>query len=96
MTVLRASGKQAKVNGNDGEVIFKAIPVSFGDAVNTADAGEYRLFAGIRSDPFFFDLEGMKNNIQFTGADTFLDKNVFSIVMEIPNRALGSNSGIEF
>jgi hypothetical protein len=96
MTVLRASGKQAKGNGNDGEVIFKDIPVSFGDVVNIADAGEYRLFAGIRSDPFFFDLEGMKNNIQFTGADTFLDKNVFSIVMEIPNRALGSNSGIEF
>ena len=41
MTVLRASGKQAKGNGNDGEVIFKDVPVSFGDMVNTADAGEY-------------------------------------------------------
>ena len=92
VTVLRASGEQAKGSDNDGEVIFKDIPVSFGDTINTADAGEYRLFAGIRSDPFFFDLEGMKNNMQFTGADTFLDKNVFSIVMEIPNSALGSNS----
>jgi Domain of unknown function (DUF4331) len=94
VTVLRASGQQAKGNGNDGEVIFKDVPVSFRDAINTADAGEYRLFAGIRSDPFFFDLEGMKNNMQFTGADTFLHKNVFSIIMEIPNSALGSSSKI--
>jgi hypothetical protein len=40
------------------------------------DVGEYRFFAGIRSDPFFFDLEGMKNGMQLTGADTFLDKKV--------------------
>ena len=53
---------------------------------------EYRFFAGIRSDPFFFDLEGMKNSMQFTtGADTFLDKNVFSIILEVPNSALGNN-----
>ena len=94
VTVLRASGEQAKGNGNDGEVIFKDVPVSFGDTINTADVGEYRLFAGIRSDPFFFDVEGMKNNMQFTGADTFLDKNVFSIVMEIPNSALGNTSKV--
>ena len=37
-------------------------------------------------------LEGMKNGTQFTsGADTFLDKNVFSIILEVPNSALGSN-----
>lgn len=94
VTVLRVSGEQAKGNGNDGEVIFKDVPVSFGDEINISDSGEYRLFAGIRSDPFFFDLEGMKNNMQFTGADTFLDKNVFSIIMEIPNSALGSNSKV--
>ena len=52
---------------------------------------EYRFFAGIRSDPFFFDLEGMKNDMQFTGLDTFLDKNVFSIILEVPNSALGGN-----
>ena len=33
----------------------------------------------------------MKNDMQFTGLDTFLDKNVFSIILEVPNRALGSN-----
>jgi hypothetical protein len=94
VTVLRASGQQAKDNGSDGEVIFKDVRVSFGDEINIADSGEYRLFAGIRSDPFFFDVQGMKNNMQFTGADTFLDKNVFSIVMEIPNSAFGSSSKV--
>lgn len=62
------------------------------DDIGEEDVGkEYLFFAGIRSDPFFFDLEGMKNNMQFTGVDTFLDKNVFSIILEVPNSALGSN-----
>jgi hypothetical protein len=89
--VRRVSGEQAKGNGNDGEVIFQDVPVAFGEEATTADAGEYRFFAGIRSDPFFFDLEGAKNGMQFTGADTFRDKNVFSIVLETPNSALGNN-----
>ncbi len=32
-------------------------------------AGDYRFFAGWRSDPFFCDVEGTKNNLQFTGDD---------------------------
>ncbi len=32
--------------------------------------------------------------MQFTGKDTFLDKNVFSIALEIPNKALGSNPSV--
>ena len=78
MTVLRASGEQAQGNGNDGEVIFKDVTVSFGDIVTTADAGEYRLPSPeYEAIPFSLIAEGMKNNMQFTGADTFLDKNVF-------------------
>ena len=52
---------------------------------------EYRFFAGIRSDPFFCDVEGLKNDMQFTGVDTFLDKNVFSMILELPNSALGDD-----
>jgi hypothetical protein len=95
VTARRAIEEQAKGSGIDGEVLFKDVPVSFGDVVTLADAGEYRLFAGIRSDPFFFDLEGMKNDMKFTtGVDTFLDKNVFSIVLEVPNSVLGNNSKV--
>jgi hypothetical protein len=92
VTVRRSIGEQAKGSGNEGKVIFKDVPVSFGDAITVANAGEYGLFAGIRSDPFFFDLDGMKNDMKFTtGFDAFLDKNVFSIVLEMPNEALGNN-----
>ena len=61
--VRRATGEQAKGNGNSGEVIFQDVPVAFGEEATTAYAGEYCFFAGIRSDPFFFDLEGMKNGM---------------------------------
>jgi len=54
------------------------------------EAGEYRFFAGWRSDPFFFDVRGMLNSQQFTGDDFFADKNVCSIVLEVPNSDLGT------
>src|SRR5207244_3416767 len=54
-------------------------------------AVDYRCFFGRRSDPFFFDAKGNFNQMQFTGDDFFTDKNVCSIVIELPNSALGSN-----
>jgi hypothetical protein len=54
------------------------------------EAGDYRFFAGWRSDPFFFDRRGAVNNLQFTGEDFFGDKDVCSIALEVPNSALGS------
>ena len=46
------------------------------------EADDYRFFAGWRSDPFFFDVQGALNNLQFTGDDFFADKDVCSIVLE--------------
>ena len=51
--------------------------------------GDYRFFAGWRSDPFFFDTLGALNNLQFTGDDYVADKDMCSIVLEVPNAALG-------
>ena len=39
----------------------------------------------------FCDVEGAKNNFQFTGDDFFADKDVCSIVLEVPNSALETN-----
>ena len=89
-TVRRVDGERAGGNGNDGDVIFTDIPVC-GEVITIAEAGDYRFFAGIRSDPFFFDLEGMRDSMRFTGRDTFADKNVFCLVLELPNDALGRN-----
>ena len=90
-TVRRVTGESAKGNGKEGDIIFRDVPVSFGEKPILQNQNGYRFFAGIRSDPFFFDLEGYKNGMQFTGSDKFLDKNVFSIVLELPNSALGGN-----
>ena len=54
------------------------------------EAGEHRFFAGWRSDPFFFDTQGILNDLQFTGTDFFADKNVCSIVLELPNSDPGT------
>ena len=56
------------------------------------ETGDYRFFAGWRSDPFFFDTEGALNNLQFTGHDFFTEKDVCSIVLEVPNTALASKA----
>ena len=52
-------------------------------------AGDIKIFAGPREDPFFFDLVGFNRSIaaganKFTGVDAFLGKNVNAIVVEFP------------
>ncbi|HEX2913671.1 MAG TPA: DUF4331 family protein [Chloroflexia bacterium] len=94
VTVRKATGADATARKNVGSVLFNAAPVSFGSTANVATHNDYKFFAGMRSDPFFFDLMGFLNNFQFTGADFFKDKNVFSIVLEVPNKELGSNPKI--
>ena len=37
----------------------------------------------------FFDAEGALNNLKFTGKDFFADKDICSIVLEVPNAVLG-------
>jgi len=76
--------------GDEGQLIVEGVPVSTGTETRVAEAGDYRFFAGWRGDPFFFDTMGALNNLQFTGDDYFADKDVCSIVLEVPNSALGS------
>ena len=86
----RIDGPQAADTGDGGLVIVERAPVSTGPEARVTEAGDYRFFAGWRSDPFFCDVEGTKNNLQFTGDDFFADKDVCSIALEVPNSALGS------
>jgi hypothetical protein len=89
-TLRRVEGVHATGAGDGGQIIVEAAPVSTGRNARVTDAGGYRFFAGWRSDPFFFDTKGALNNLQFTGDDFFADKDVCSIVLEVPNAALGS------
>jgi hypothetical protein len=89
-TVRRVEGKDAAGTGDSGQTIIEGAAVSTGAEALVAEAGDYRFFAGWRSDPFFFDTLGALNNLQFTGDDFFTDKDVCSIVLEVPNSALGN------
>jgi Domain of unknown function (DUF4331) len=86
----RVEGAQAAGTGDDGQIIVEGVPVSTGTETRVAEAGDHRFFAGWRSDPFFFDVNGALNNLQFTGDDFFGNADVCSIVLEVPNSALGT------
>jgi hypothetical protein len=89
-TLRRVAGTQAIGTGENGDIILEGAPVSMGREAVITGGGGYRFFAGRRSDPFFFDTLGAVNNLQFTGADFFIDKNVCSIALEVPNAEFGS------
>ena len=90
-TARRAQGGRAVSFCDVGEVIVEEAPVSFGREALVTEAGDFCFFFGWRSDPFFFDVNGNFNHMQFTGDDFFKDKNVCSIVLELPNLELGTN-----
>jgi Domain of unknown function (DUF4331) len=73
--------------------VFAAdFPVSFDGTVRPVEADGIRLFAGLRSDPFFGDVEGALHGFQWTGHDDFADNNVDSIALEVPSDMLGSGT----
>ena len=88
-TLRRVEGAQAAGTGEGGQVIVEGVPVSTGREAQVTQAGDYRIFVGRRSDPFFLDAQGALNNFQFTGEDFFADKDICSIVLEVSNAALG-------
>ncbi len=92
--VRRATGAEAAGNSSGGQLIIKDTPVNFDSSITIMESGPYKFYAGLRSDPFFFDLLGFLNGFKFTGSDFFIDKNVFSMVLEVPNTALGANPKI--
>lgn len=95
-TVHRAMNQQEGAQDSTLEVILQDAPVSFGREAGITTAGDYTFFAGLRSDPFFFDLNGFLGEFAFTGEDAFLDKNVFGIVLEMPNSVLSTHTQIGF
>jgi hypothetical protein len=91
-TLRRVEGAQAAGTGDDGKIIVEGTPVSTAKETQVTEAGDHRFFIGWRSDPFFFDVNGALNNLQFTGTDYFADADVCSIVLEVPNSALSSKT----
>ncbi len=97
--VHRATGALAAGTNDGGPAIINAAPVSLGSTATITQQNGFQFFAGLRSDPFFFDLVAFLKGFQFAvppaaGSDFFIDKNVFGIVLDVPNAALGSNPNI--
>ena len=88
-TVWYATGAVARQLEPSGEVLASDIPVSFDGTVQPVQAGGIRLCAGLRSDPFFADVEGALHGFVWTGHDDFAGNNVDSIALEIPSDMLG-------
>lgn len=65
-------------------VVGEASPVSGGGWIT----------AGRFDDPFFFDLAGFRDGLNFTGDDSFAGANVSAIVLEVPTSWVGGNVGI--
>lgn len=93
-TVRRAEGAEAAGRGEEGDVIFEGAPVSMGREAQVTGSGAYRLFAGWRSDPFFFDVPGAIDKMRFTGTDWFADKDVCSIALELPVDDIGCGAAL--
>ncbi|MCI0678164.1 MAG: DUF4331 domain-containing protein, partial [Actinobacteria bacterium] len=97
--VRRATGAQAESDRPRGQLI------GFGTTERTLNLrGGGMLFAGLRSDPFFFDLGGFRGSVEGDNNgrmlndgnenDFFADLNTLAIVLEVADGDLGSNIGV--
>ena len=97
--VRKATGKAAQSERPSGRV------VGFGPTESTIRlSGGGKLFAGLRSDPFFFDLGGFLGSVEGANNgrmlndgnenDFFADLNTLAIVLEVDDDDLGTNIGV--
>jgi hypothetical protein len=89
-----ATGSQAREPEPGGELLTESLPVSFDGIARPVQVGAIRLCAGLRSDPFFADVEGALHGLVWTGHDDFAENNVDSIALEVPNEMLGGGAVI--
>jgi hypothetical protein len=89
-TAWYATGGQAREAEPVGEQLIASLPVSFDGESRPVEVGAIRLFAGLRSDPFFADVEGALHGFQWTGHDDFAENNVDSMAVEVPSNMLGA------
>jgi hypothetical protein len=89
-SVHHATGAEAREPGPAGQELAASIPVSFDALARPVEAGGVRIFAGVRSEPFFADVEGALHGFQWTGHDDFAGFNVLSIALEVPDEMVGA------
>jgi len=87
--------ESALLNGRD----IGRVTVSSGNQVIVSTDGAISVFAGLRDDPFFFDLAqfravigGMASGFRNPGIDTFAGTNILALVIELPAALLGGST----
>ena len=96
VVVRKAVGDQADTTSNGGTVLIEGGTTAAGNAPAIAtNFTNDKLFAGLRDDPFFFDLNAFKAGLKFRnpGNDFFLGLNVSAIVLEIDPSEILSGPG---
>jgi hypothetical protein len=86
-----ATGSEAMRPEPAGEKLTSSLPLSFDGTARSVEVGPIWLSAGLRSDPFFADVEGALHGLKWTGHDDFADNNVDSIALEVPSDMLGTD-----
>lgn len=67
----------------------RGVPLAYGVTGQTCrGVGGLRMTADVFDDPFFFDLAGFQDGLNFTGEDFFAGLNVTAIVLEIPDNLI--------
>lgn len=104
-SVYMATGADARDPEPAGTEIIRDADVSFGPHADVAVDGDTYVFAGSRSDAFFFDYDGIKSLFDtsgkrnftaphlgstspWTGVDSNVAANVFSMAIEVPTEDL--------
>jgi hypothetical protein len=97
-TVTRYTGANARTLANG---VVRGTGSTAGNGMTTL-AGDGRAFAGVRSDPFFFDLTGFVGTLFHIGTDAlgsnptdlFAGFDTNAIVIEVPDDQLGGKIGV--
>lgn len=85
--VLKATGAQAdSLSAVGAQIIAGTTTAATASTPSIGTAGSMKLFAGLRDDPFFFDLNAFKAGLKFRnpGNDFFKGLNLTGIVLSVP------------
>ena len=92
------------VTGDEARIVqgpVASVRVSTDATPITNERQGMRVFAGVRDDPFFFDLAqllqilgGQASGFEDPGTDTFAGLNVYALVVELPLALLGDPSSL--
>ena len=101
VSVERVTGKDARGLTPNGRVVGRG---NINEVIDLKGGGWF--FAGLRSDPFFFDLAAFRDDVESgnltaapnlgdaIGSDFFAELNTLAIVLEVKAEDLGQNIGV--